>query len=211
MRPYRNVDLVGDAMRLPLLDGSVDALMAVSILEHLPRPWEAAAEFKRVLRPGAFAYIETPWMLQVHGYPSDFYRYTIEGLKQLFLGLEVVDSGVSAGCSSAMAILLRKYLVHLAPRPLKGYELGDGRAPVSHEVHCIARREGRRRLGSRLLPYGQKTVLSGFRKASGGGWFPQRIAPPTRRIWDSPVSSSAHFTPGHAAPVAGRNASHESL
>lgn len=47
-----DVDLLGDAHRLPLRDESVDCVVAISLLEHLRVPAVALAEVARVLRPG---------------------------------------------------------------------------------------------------------------------------------------------------------------
>jgi len=44
--------LVGDAVELPLSDGSVDACVVGRVLKYLPRPEAAVAEMVRVLRPG---------------------------------------------------------------------------------------------------------------------------------------------------------------
>jgi ubiquinone/menaquinone biosynthesis C-methylase UbiE len=42
----------GDALRLPLPDGSFDAVVCVTVLSHVPRGEAAIPEFIRVLRPG---------------------------------------------------------------------------------------------------------------------------------------------------------------
>src|SRR3954451_13907224 len=42
----------GDAERLPFADESFDAVVAGFVVNHLPRPERALAEFARVLRPG---------------------------------------------------------------------------------------------------------------------------------------------------------------
>jgi SAM-dependent methyltransferase len=44
--------LRGDALRLPFADGSFDAVMSVSSLEHFDSGADAIAEMSRVLRPG---------------------------------------------------------------------------------------------------------------------------------------------------------------
>jgi len=44
--------IVGDAQRLPLRDGSMDAAMLVSMLHHVENPATAVAEARRILRPG---------------------------------------------------------------------------------------------------------------------------------------------------------------
>src|SRR4051794_30769181 len=44
--------LQGDAERLPFADASFDAVVAGFVVNHLPRPERALAEFARVVRPG---------------------------------------------------------------------------------------------------------------------------------------------------------------
>ncbi|WP_338742448.1 class I SAM-dependent methyltransferase [Haloplanus salilacus] len=47
----------GDAGRLPLRDGSVDAVVVLDALHHLPAPGAALSEAGRVLRPGGVVVI----------------------------------------------------------------------------------------------------------------------------------------------------------
>jgi SAM-dependent methyltransferase len=76
-----DVDVVADAHDFaPFNDDEFDAFVAVSVWEHLERPWEAGIALARILRPGGIAFIMTHQTFPVHGYPSDFFRYTEEGL-----------------------------------------------------------------------------------------------------------------------------------
>lgn len=50
---------VCDAEALPYADGSFHALVSTEMVEHLPHPARAIAEFARVLRPGGTAVIST--------------------------------------------------------------------------------------------------------------------------------------------------------
>jgi SAM-dependent methyltransferase len=82
----RNVNVDGDIQALPFASGSVDGVLCIEVLEHLPKPQTAVDEIHRVLRPGGLLLLTTPFLLSYHGKPgdySDFYRYTDEGLKWL--------------------------------------------------------------------------------------------------------------------------------
>lgn len=87
-----DVDLVTDAHDLAgLSDSSWDAVVAVSIFEHLTRPWLAAHAIARVLRPGGAAYIATHQTFPIHGYPNDYWRFSVDALDVLF-----ADAGMVA-------------------------------------------------------------------------------------------------------------------
>lgn len=80
-----DVDVTADAHDLkPFADGEFDAFIAVSVWEHLRHPWVAAETAARVLKPGGLLYVATHHAFPVHGYPSDYTRWTDEGLKALF-------------------------------------------------------------------------------------------------------------------------------
>ncbi|HKH49817.1 MAG TPA: methyltransferase domain-containing protein [Thermoanaerobaculia bacterium] len=104
IHPGLNVDLVGDAHGLSrfLREGSVDAVLSASVLEHLQAPWLLAAEINRVLKPGGLVYHEVPGAWPAHAQPNDFWRISAEGLRVLFgpaSGFEVLetrDSGPAA-------------------------------------------------------------------------------------------------------------------
>lgn len=80
-----DVDVVADAHDLaPFDDGSFDVFIAVSTWEHLARPWIAAEQAARVLRPGGLVYVATHQTFPIHGYPSDYFRFSDEAMKVLF-------------------------------------------------------------------------------------------------------------------------------
>src|SRR4051812_300157 len=43
-----HIDVVADIEQLPFADGSFDTLYCTQVLEHIPRPWKAAEEVKRL-------------------------------------------------------------------------------------------------------------------------------------------------------------------
>jgi SAM-dependent methyltransferase len=78
-------DVVADAHDLsPFSDNEFDVFVAFSVWEHLRKPWIAAQAAHRVLKPGGILFVATHQTFPVHGYPSDYCRWTDEGLKALF-------------------------------------------------------------------------------------------------------------------------------
>jgi SAM-dependent methyltransferase len=73
---------------LPFPNESMEGMMFISVLEHLENPPLALREAHRVMASGGDILISTPFIFPVHGFPMDFKRWTLEGLK-----LEVKNAG----------------------------------------------------------------------------------------------------------------------
>jgi len=83
--PSLSADLVIEpACRYPIADASLDGIGCFAVMEHMTEPWIAAAEFARMLKPGGMVFIDYPFLVPVHGYPSHYYNATREGLSRLF-------------------------------------------------------------------------------------------------------------------------------
>lgn len=83
--PSISADLVIEpACRYPIADASLDGIGCFAVMEHMTEPWAAAAEFARMLKPGGTVFIDYPFLVPVHGYPSHYYNATREGLARLF-------------------------------------------------------------------------------------------------------------------------------
>lgn len=84
-------DLNGDALAIPLADGSIDASICISVLEHVHDPYQAVREWHRIMAPGGRVLAWIPFFFGVHGYPGDVSRFTEEGARLLFerAGFEV--------------------------------------------------------------------------------------------------------------------------
>ena len=92
-----DVDVVADIHVLSqhFVPETLDAVIACSVFEHVQRPWIGAAEIGRVLKPGGQVFIQTHFAFPLHGYPSDYWRYTREALETIFgadAGLRIVAS-----------------------------------------------------------------------------------------------------------------------
>ncbi|MBI2881404.1 MAG: methyltransferase domain-containing protein [Candidatus Tectomicrobia bacterium] len=95
--PGENVDLVADLANLPFAEGSLDGVLCHQVLEHATDPFRAVREMHRVLRPGGWAMISTPFLYPVHedGPVKDYWRFTERGLRELSRDFrEVVIEGV---------------------------------------------------------------------------------------------------------------------
>jgi SAM-dependent methyltransferase len=81
---FPNVDVIGANQALPFLDESFEAVISLNVLEHVDDPFLAAAEIRRVLRPGGMLYVDVPFMQTEHGYPEHYFNVTRMGLRKLF-------------------------------------------------------------------------------------------------------------------------------
>lgn len=78
-----HVDVVADADVLPFDDGSFDVVVSTQMLEHVPDPARVVSEAHRVLRPGGVLLLSTHGTTLYHPVPTDFWRWTQEGLEKL--------------------------------------------------------------------------------------------------------------------------------
>jgi glycosyltransferase involved in cell wall biosynthesis len=88
-------------------DASCDLVFSHQVLEHIPKPWKAAAELVRVMRPGGLAVHTTCAANPRHGPPAfnDYYRFLPDGLVQLFNADEgAVEVCVKAGWGNRQAL-----------------------------------------------------------------------------------------------------------
>lgn len=104
------LDVVGDAQRLPFRDESFDIVYSLAVLEHVRRPWVAAAEIRRVLRRGGHVVLCVPFLYVIHD-EHDYFRFTDRGIRALFdeAEFEPVLEQVSAGGGSCLSSLLAEY------------------------------------------------------------------------------------------------------
>jgi SAM-dependent methyltransferase len=91
--------LVGAGEGIPILSDSCDLVVLTEVLEHCNRPKEVLSEIARVLKPGGHCVGTVPQYWHVHGWPSDYFRYTMHGLEFLAseAGLEVVRMDPKGG------------------------------------------------------------------------------------------------------------------
>lgn len=107
-------NLVADPHALPLADASVDAVIIDAVLEHMIDPVRVAEEIFRVLRKGGLVYADSPFMVPVHGGTHDFLRFSSVAHRRLFRHFSHVESGISGGPGSALALSIQGFMLSFA-------------------------------------------------------------------------------------------------
>lgn len=87
-------DLLGELRSIP--SGSYDIVFSVDALDLVKEPWLVAAEIQRILRPGGLSFHATVFTTQYQPQPEDFFRFTPDGLRSLFGGLDCVTAEFDA-------------------------------------------------------------------------------------------------------------------
>ena len=105
-----SVDVLAAAGDLPFDDARFDCVVCTEVLEHCPDPWAAGAEIARVLRPGGWAFVSTPFLRPLHEAPYDYHRFTPWGLAELAarsdLGVERITPRGDYVAVALMTLLL---------------------------------------------------------------------------------------------------------
>jgi len=88
----QRVQIIGDALRLPIRNSSIKVAVLFEVLEHLREPHQATHEIARILAPNGLLLVTAPQYWHIHGWPSDYFRFTNHGLMYLCqqVGFDVV-------------------------------------------------------------------------------------------------------------------------
>jgi len=109
------VDVAADAEGLPFPSGIFQRVECDAVLEHVRNPETVMREIQRVLAPGGYVHLVTPFCHPFHEYPKDYRRFTLDGLKQLAGNLEVVAEGWRTGPTATLLVFILEYVKLLAP------------------------------------------------------------------------------------------------
>lgn len=94
-----NIDIVSKAESLPFEDNSIDLIISQEVLEHVQNPSLAVQEMFRVLKKDGLIYCQLPFVIGYHPGPTDFWRFTKEGIVEIFQrhGFFIKEVGISVG------------------------------------------------------------------------------------------------------------------
>jgi SAM-dependent methyltransferase len=75
--------IIGSLVDMPFEDGGFDTILCNAVLEHVPDIATVMAELARVLKPGGVLIAGVPFLQPFHRSPTDYRRYTRDGLVEL--------------------------------------------------------------------------------------------------------------------------------
>lgn len=78
-------DVYYNGSKLPFADNTFDSILCSEVFEHVENINEVVLELFRVLKPGGKMIVTTPFMCIEHEMPSDFRRFSFNGLKSLMI------------------------------------------------------------------------------------------------------------------------------
>lgn len=119
----KNVDVVADGDNIPFVDNFFNNIILSYVLEHVEEPEKILNEARRVLKRGGKIFIKVPFLCHYHGYPNDYYRYTLNGLEYIVeKHFTKIESGIGEYPSNAVmeiymnfAFSFLKYNILLIP------------------------------------------------------------------------------------------------
>jgi len=85
-----SADIKGSGESLPIKSESVDLVISTQVLEHVLNPIQFIHEMKRVLKPCGHAIVSTHGVYPIHA-AQDYWRWTDQGLREMFAGFDDVE------------------------------------------------------------------------------------------------------------------------
>lgn len=102
------VDITANAHCLPFDDESFSCAVCAEMLEHDDNPFVTLAELHRVLKPHGRLILTVPGIgFKRHDYPSDYWRFTVEGVKVLLRDWRNVQVEENGATMSVRAVATR--------------------------------------------------------------------------------------------------------
>jgi SAM-dependent methyltransferase len=99
-----DVDVMGDIHELSKYfpANQIDAVLAISVFEHLALPWIAIQEINKILKKDGLLFISTHQTWPLHNIPCDYWRYSKDTFKILLspiFGFEILKNEEGLPCS----------------------------------------------------------------------------------------------------------------
>ena len=116
----KNVDYACSADQMPIESNSVDLIITQETFEHISNPNEAIKECFRVLKKDGQIYFQVPFIVGYHPGPTDFYRFTKEGIQKFLTdaGFKVEKIEITAAGATGFYRILVEFLAILFSGPI---------------------------------------------------------------------------------------------
>ena len=107
-----NIDIHSPLHDIPVEDAHFDVILCNAVLEHVANPAEVLTEFARVAKPSGTLILTVPFMQPEHLDPTDYQRYTMDGLCRLVRqhGFQVVEAHGQHSVYSTLAWITVEWL-----------------------------------------------------------------------------------------------------
>ena len=96
-------------------------VICLSVLEHCRDPFRMCRNMSRLLEKDGILLVSAPFAWRIHGYPSDYWRFTPEGIRLLFPEVEF-DAHTSNICTNKPdeSRPIDRHMLRVELSPLKG-------------------------------------------------------------------------------------------
>jgi len=159
------VDVAADAQLLPFPGGLFQRVECDAVLEHVRDPELVVREIERVLAPGGYLHLVTPFCHPFHEYPQDYRRFTPDGLELLAGDMEVIAEGWRTGPTATLLVFTIEYVKLLLPwriwRVLAHFTLGWLLFPVRYLDLILLRSPYATRIGNHCYLWLRKKQKAG--------------------------------------------------
>ncbi len=105
----KGIDFIEDARKLSHKDKTFDSVLSFQLLEHVDDTHAVVREMYRVLKDDGIAIVTAPFLGAQHEHPSDFHRFTLEGMRWYFEkeGFNVIEAGKQGSSFAVISELVR--------------------------------------------------------------------------------------------------------
>ncbi len=95
----KTIHVIGQAEALPFATGVFNVVITQEVMEHVRDPFKAMREISRTLRPRGVVYCQVPFIIGYHPGPTDFWRFTREGVVELVEQADLIceETGITVG------------------------------------------------------------------------------------------------------------------
>ena len=115
------VDCIGMAEQLPFRSETIKVVITQETLEHVREPSTALAEIHRVMMPGGVLYCQLPFVIGYHPGPTDFWRFSQQGIEQIVLqaGFQCDEVSIAVGPATGFYRIAVEFVALMAARAFR--------------------------------------------------------------------------------------------